>query len=106
MPPKDPHTQRALANASRALTDNPAAAGLLAAAIEDAARAPLVDVPRSPNRTPADAVAALEHAAANIRGAAEPYPLELRAHAFRLVADIDHALATRAARRAAAELAP
>lgn len=97
MPPKDTHTQRALANASRALADNPAAAGMLAAAVDDA---------RSPNRTPADATAALEHAAASIRGAAEPYLLELRAHAFRLIADVDHALATRAARRAAAELAP
>lgn len=106
MAPKDPHTQRALANASRALADNPAAAGMLAAAIEDAARAPLGDVVRSPNRTPADVANALELAAASIRGAAEPYLLELRAHAFRLVADIDHALATRAARRAAAELAP
>lgn len=97
MSSKDPHTARALANASRALTDNPAAAGLLAAAGDEA---------RSQNRTPADATAALEHAAASIRGASEPYLLELRAHAFRLVADVDHALATRAHRRAAAELAP
>lgn len=97
MSPKDPATRRALAHASRALSNDPAAAGMLAAAIDDA---------RSPNRTPADAAELLEHVRASLVGAGEPYLLELRAQAFRLVADVDHALATRAARRAAAELAP
>lgn len=98
MSPKDPATRRALANASRALSPDPAAAGMLAAAVDD--------VVRSRNRTPADAAELLEHVRASLVGAGEPYLLELRAQAFRLVADVDHALATRAERRAAAELAP
>lgn len=98
MSPKDPATRRALAHASRALSNDPAAAGMLAAAVDD--------VVRSRNRTPADAAELLEHVRESLVGAGEPYLLELRAQAFRLVADVDHALATRAARRAAAELAP
>lgn len=82
--PSDPRTRRALAHASRALGDHDIA-------------------PQATARTPAEA---LEPATASIRGAPESHLLELRAHAFRLIADIDQALATRAARRAAAELAP
>lgn len=103
MSPKDPITRRALAHASRALSNDPAAAGLLAAAVD---RPILEDVATPRNRTPADAAELLEHVRASLVGAGEPYLLELRAQAFRLVADVDHALATRAARRAAAELAP